>query len=257
MLTDGSGDYSVTLKSGTYCLWLDASAGENPTVLGGGWHTYPACFYDTMDACTVDLAEGELLAGFNFGWEQPSQAGALGSIAGTVWRDSDQDGVRQPGEPGLPNVEVRLTCVGCAGGEGAAVAITGGDGAYFYDALASATYTVEVARSFPANTGILATGGWTRPPVGGSAATIQVVLAGGEDRGGVDFGWGFLRLGRPPFSLQAAMQLFQVLPTLSLSLGPTPTPTPRIFVMPSSTPRPLSLPSPTPTRVLIPLPPPG
>jgi hypothetical protein len=250
-VTDGSGDYLIYLPPGSYCVWLDASAGNNAAVLGGGQGTYPACYYDTMDPCTVELTDGEILDGFNFGWELPAaDAGAPSSVSGTVWRDTNANGAHDASEHGLANVEVRLSCVGCPGAGTPTFGTTDSQGNYSFGSLASATYSVEVAKEFPANAGILTSGGWTRPPVSGTWAAIQVVLAGGEDRSGVDFGWSPLTFFRPAFQLLPTLQLFLPMPTLQLYLAPTPTPHTFYFI-PSATPRIFIRSTPTPTRIFI------
>jgi hypothetical protein len=236
-LTDANGDYLIYLPPGSFCVWLDVSAGDNSAVLGGGRGTYPACYYDTMDPCTVELTDGEILDGLNFGWElQAPETGGLGSISGTVWKDMNADGVDNAAEHGLANVEVRLSCVGCPGAGTPTFTTTDSQGNYAFGSLASATYSVEVAKEFPANAGILTSGGWTRPPVSGTWAAIQIVLAGGEDRGGVDFGWSPLTFFRPAFQLLPTLQLFLPPPTFQLYLASTPTPTmPALIIMPTAT----------------------
>ncbi|MCX6071901.1 MAG: hypothetical protein NTU91_13770, partial [Chloroflexi bacterium] len=250
-VTDANGDYLIYLSPGSFCVWLDASAGNNAAVLGSGRLTHPACAYDSMDPCTVEISDGEIVSGFNFGWEFPTaETGALGSISGTVWKDTNANGEHNASEHGLANVEVRLSCVGCPGAGTPTFTSTDAQGNYSFGSLASAAYSVEVAKEFPANGGILTSGGWTRPPVSGTWAAIQVVLAGGEDRGGVDFGWSPLTFFRPAFQLLPTLQLFLPLPTLQLYLASTPTP-PTFYVMPSATPR-IYI-RPTPTRVFIPV----
>jgi len=251
--TDGGGDYLIYLSPGSFCVWLDASAGDNAAVLGGGRGTYPACYYDTMDPCTVEISDGEIVSGFNFGWELPAaETGALGSISGTVWKDSNANGLHNASEPGLANVEVRLSCVGCPGAGTPTFTSTDSQGTYSFGSLASATYSVEVAKEFPANAGILASGGWTRPPVSGTWAAIQIVLAGGEDRGGVDFGWSFLSLFRPAFQLRPTLQFFLPIKTIQFYRASTPTPTPkfRLIITPTPT-RVFIRPTTPPTRVFI------
>jgi len=216
-------------------------------VLGGGRGTYPACYYDTMDPCTVEITNGEIIDGFNFGWELPAaNVGALGSISGTVWRDTNANGARDPSEHGLANAEVRLSCVGCPGAGTPTFGTTDSQGNYSFGSLASATYSVEVAKEFPANAGILTTGGWTRPPISGTWAAIQIVLAGGEVRAGVDFGWSPLTLFRPAFQLLPTLQFFLPLPTLQLYLPSTATPWMLVPILP-----PTLTPTPRPTRVFV------
>ena len=255
VLTDASGDYLIYLPPGSFCVWLDSSAGNNAAILGDGWPTFPACFYDSMDPCTVELSDGEILSGFNFGWELPAtETGTLGSISGTVWRDANANGIHNASEHGLANVEVRLSCVGCPGAGTPTFTTTDSQGVYTFGSLASATYRVEIAKEFPANSGILTSGGWTRPPVSGTWAAIQIVLAGGEDRGGVDFGWSSLTMLRPLFRLLPTLQFFLPIESTQFyrALTPTLTPTPpKISILP--TPPPL-IALPTATRVFVPTP---
>jgi hypothetical protein len=192
-----------------------------------------------MDPCTVELTDGEILDGLNFGWElHAPEVGGLGSISGTVWKDLNANGAHDASEHGLADVEVRLTCVGCPGAGTPTFTSTDSQGNYTFGSLVSATYSVEVAKEFPANSGILTSGGWTRPPVSGTWAAIQIVLPGGEDRGGVDFGWSSLALLRPPFRLLPTLQFFLPVTTIQFyrASPPTLTPTPRtLHILPTAT----------------------
>jgi hypothetical protein len=77
---------------------------------------------------------------------------------------------------------------------------------------------------------------------------FDVVLAGGEDRAGVDFGWSPLTFFRPAFQLLPTLQFFLPMPTLQLYLAPTPTPH-TFYFMPSATPRIFIRSTPTPVPI--------
>ena len=64
---------------------------------------------------------------------------APGSIAGVVWRDSDGDGAREEGEPGLVGVVLQLYAGSLQMGETATV----GGGSYRFSALVPGTYVVR------------------------------------------------------------------------------------------------------------------
>lgn len=73
-----------------------------------------------------------------------------GSIGDTVWLDSNQNGVQEPGEPGLASVGLILYSAGadgaCGGGDDVAVAntVTDANGKYLFDDLAAGVYCVDV-----------------------------------------------------------------------------------------------------------------
>ncbi|WP_125777655.1 SdrD B-like domain-containing protein [Antribacter gilvus] len=66
----------------------------------------------------------------------------VGSLGDTVWRDLDDDGVQDAGEPGLPGVAVVLYD---ATGAEAARTTTADDGSYVFGALPLGDYTVSFA----------------------------------------------------------------------------------------------------------------
>jgi hypothetical protein len=108
----------------------------------------------------------------------PTATPTTGDIAGTVWLDADGDGQRDAGEPGLPDVTVKLLHDGIQIGQ----ATTDEDGTYRLADLERNTYRVREIQ--PARLR------WSTTP-----DEIIVTLAAGESRT-VDFGdWN----GRPTY----------------------------------------------------------
>ena len=105
---------------------------------------------------------------------------ALGSISGTVWLDTNLNGVRNPGEPGMSGVTVSLRSGGC-GGSVVATATTSGSGGYSFTGLAAGNYCVSVALSCGTCSGYCS--------VAGSSNPRSLTLGNGEDKTGVDFGF--------------------------------------------------------------------
>jgi hypothetical protein len=67
-----------------------------------------------------------------------------GMISDFVWQDVNGDGIQDPGEPGLPNVDVYLfdDCAGGGGGALLAQTTTNGSGLYEFANLCAGTYLV-------------------------------------------------------------------------------------------------------------------
>ena len=92
----------------------------------------------------VTLASGQASTTTNFGYA------AAGTLGGVVWLDLNADGVQQPGEPGLPNVSVRIREAGADGVLGNAddvlsgPSVTGATGSYSFTGLPGGLYRVDV-----------------------------------------------------------------------------------------------------------------
>jgi hypothetical protein len=101
---------------------------------------------------------------------------SVGSISGTVWRDVDRDGVRDPGEPGLAGEIVRLRAGSC-GDPVVATATTPSNGSYSFSSLSAGNYCISSSGPI----GLENTVGSTNPR--------PLVLGAGENKTGVDFGF--------------------------------------------------------------------
>ncbi|PJJ73638.1 putative repeat protein (TIGR01451 family)/fimbrial isopeptide formation D2 family protein [Diaminobutyricimonas aerilata] len=135
-MTDAEGDWSVTrLPGGTY----------RATVTGTPAGYVPS--YD-LDGTTVTpngqwqgaLAQNGARTDVDFGY---TGTGALGDL---VWFDRNDDGVQQPGEPGLADQPIRVILLGGPGTADDVVYTTTTDaqGRYTVPRLAPGAYTVEL-----------------------------------------------------------------------------------------------------------------
>ncbi|MEQ1748569.1 MAG: SdrD B-like domain-containing protein, partial [Prosthecobacter sp.] len=95
--TDAQGKYDFTsLSGGTYVVKVTAPAAHTAT--------YDLDGIGTLNQTTVTISEGEKKLNVEFG----SRPGGTGSVSGTVFNDLGNDGTLQAGDPGLPNITVRL-----------------------------------------------------------------------------------------------------------------------------------------------------
>jgi len=97
---------------------------------------------NSSESIVLDPGEEHLTA--DFGYAPP-----LGSIGDTIWVDADNDGVQDPGEPGIPNVDVSITPppdVDIGAGPGQPITVTtDANGKYlFTDLPLDETYIVTV-----------------------------------------------------------------------------------------------------------------
>ena len=124
----------------------------------------------TPTAVTFTLAEGESKADVNFGYQ--SEGGGTALITGVVFDDTDGDGVRDEGEPGIGAAGIDI--IGPNGLHGTGTTV-GGSGAYTFLASGAGEYTV------------------TSSPITGMTATtptaVTFTLAEGESKADVNFGY--------------------------------------------------------------------
>jgi len=148
----------LTLADGTYQLSIsDQLQGLTATTEEG--------FNRVSEPVTVESGEDD--SDISFGYNNP------GSIAGTIWSDSNGDQNQNGGEPGIAGVDVMLTPpagVDLGNGPGVAITITTEpDGSYLFDGLPPGEYQVSIPT----------------PPAGSTTLSIGV----GEGVVDQDFGY--------------------------------------------------------------------
>ncbi|HVK08615.1 MAG TPA: SdrD B-like domain-containing protein, partial [Gemmataceae bacterium] len=145
--TGADGTYSFTgLRAGTYALAQTQPTGftdgTDTAGTAGGTLTAP----DSITGITLDAAEAA--TGYLFA-DVATSTGGTGSIAGTVFADADNDGVRDTGENGIPNVIITLTGTDDQSQAVNLTATTGTDGTFSFANLRAGTYAL--AQTQPAN----------------------------------------------------------------------------------------------------------
>jgi hypothetical protein len=121
--TAANGSYSFGgLIAGTYSLSSPATAsGES---------------LETASPLVVNLGAGQISIGNNFGY-------ITGSIAGTVYTDSNKNSVLDGGEPGIGGVTVSLTGTDVNGNAVSKATTTAADGTYSFSSLVAGTYSIS------------------------------------------------------------------------------------------------------------------
>ncbi len=142
--TDNDGGYLFTgLAPDTY--FVDVT--DTNLVLDGLDHTVGLQSQpDPSNAIT--LAEAQVYRDADFGYVKPTDVGKA-IIGDTVWYDGDGDGIQDPGEPGIPGIQVCATPVG----GGAPICDTTDENGVYRVEVPTGTYTVAADQS----------AGWLRP----------------------------------------------------------------------------------------------
>jgi hypothetical protein len=177
--TDADGRYlfSVMGMGGCYEVAVDTPAGTTPSPIGAAT-TANDSNRSPAAICLPGTNFEDLTIDFGFVPVAPRQ-----TIGDFVWSDLDGDGIQDPGEPGIPGVEVRLV----QGGTTLLTTTTDADGRYLFSDMGAGCYTVVVAT--PAGTTPSPTGaGTTANDSNGSPATICVPPTDFEDLT-IDFGF--------------------------------------------------------------------
>ncbi|MBK9092966.1 MAG: hypothetical protein IPM84_09335 [Anaerolineae bacterium] len=166
-VTDADGGYFFTdLPSGTY--FVDVTDTNN--VLAG--LTDIVANQSKPDpTAAIALSSGQVYKDADFGYYQaPTSGNAI--IGDTVWYDDNGDGIQQPGEPGIPNIQV---CATPTGG-GAAICDTTDSNGHYLISVPAGSYNVAP----------------TNPPAGYTATTIvphPVTVQIGQQYLDADFGY--------------------------------------------------------------------
>ena len=132
---DDNGTIDPETETGLYSFeYLPGGSYEVREVVQPGWvQTFP-----TPTVHSITLAKGQDLTDADFG----NQA-MPGEIHGTMWNDVDGDGVRDDGEPGLPDWKVFLDEDEDGQWDpGEQFRMTGADGGYAFTDLEAGTYIV-------------------------------------------------------------------------------------------------------------------
>jgi protocatechuate 3,4-dioxygenase beta subunit len=152
--TASDGSYSFTnLRPGTYTLQETAPSGylagkQNPTGSSG----------------SQAVAAGGALSAMNFGEVTPA------SVAGFVYSDANDDGVKQSSEAGIFGVTITMTGANDLGNAVSLNTTTASSGAYSFSNLRPGTYTVTET----------APGGYLAGKQNSSASMSQTIVAGGS-----------------------------------------------------------------------------
>jgi hypothetical protein len=130
----------LAAADGSLAFWVvvDASNFQPGGALEGYVQTFPAPGDNTRAVIGLPLAGTDADVDFAY----TSTQGRIGDL---VWYDTDGDGVRDPGEPGIPGVGLDL---GLPGG-GISTTTTSASGLYTFGNLLPGLYTVTVASGLP------------------------------------------------------------------------------------------------------------
>ena len=151
--TNSTGAYQfVNVPSGTYIVretnntgYADSPAGPDRT------NTRPVTVTPTIPGVA------------NF-------ADALGTVTGTVYLDTNRDGTRTPGEPGIPGVTITLT--NPTTGATITTTTTAADGSYSFTDLVAGTYKLTETQPAGVNQGTNTAG-----PAGGTVVAVDMISA--------------------------------------------------------------------------------
>jgi hypothetical protein len=176
--TDGNGTYSIsTLPPGTYTITETQPAGyaEGTAVVGapdGGTVTGPDTITD------VGVQSGSTGAGYDF-------TEVSSTLSGSVFVDSNGDGVQNSGEPGIPNVTISVT--DASGDLVGAPVLTAADGSWTVPSLAAGTYTITETQPAGYTSGIDTVGTATGQDDGNGVSFSDVTLGSGDTGSGYTF----------------------------------------------------------------------
>ncbi|MBH0052924.1 isopeptide-forming domain-containing fimbrial protein [Salinibacterium sp. SWN139] len=190
--TDSNGDWTVTeIPDGNFIVEVVSGvpAGFSPTFDNDSGTASPD------EESAVTLVGSDLNQDFGYAGDS--------SISDTVWLDLNKDGVKDAGEPGLPDAEVTLVWFGPDGAAGGGddvtfVEITDSNGEYLFDGLPEGNYTATVdtttlpagvTPTFDADAGPNQPTATTVASGVGPNSTTAVSLPAATDLDNIDFGY--------------------------------------------------------------------
>jgi uncharacterized protein (DUF2345 family) len=169
----------------SYGVWAVTNMPPGPATIDVVDATLPAGVTQTAgtDPGTASVVAGQVTFGGYDGYQPPGpNAPVTGSVSGTIFFDADGDGVRDPGEPGMPGVSVVVTA-----SDGTTFLVTtDSNGNYFVSNVPLGPTTVDVVEQ-------------TLPPgltqTAGTDPTTVTVNAGPPTSAGLD---GYAPAAAPP-----------------------------------------------------------
>ena len=192
--TDDGGRYlfpkSLGILPGRFRVTESQPAGYfSVAAVSGTVEGAPSGTSESLDALAdIDVPLGDSSASdYDFAEAEPS------SLSGFVYQDSDNDGIRDPSEVGVPNVQVQLVPINTLAPQAELRVTTGADGSYEFAGLAPGEYeVVEVTQPPDLDDGLDAAG-TIDGIVNGVAGNdrIREVTLRGDDHG-VEYNFGEL-----------------------------------------------------------------
>jgi len=202
-ITDAAGNYTLRdIPAGTY---------QVREVQQNGWTQ------TTPNPAPVTVNPSDNITGIDFGNFLPQP----GAIRGLKFRDSNNNGTQDAGEPGLPNFQIQLTNVVAGTAPAPVTTATDNSGNYLFANLTPGTYRVREVNQT----------GFTQS----TADPADITLTSGAIVSDINFG---------NFPTPA--------PTPTPAPAPTPTPAPVPTPTPAPVPTPTPAPVPTPTPAPVP-----
>jgi protocatechuate 3,4-dioxygenase beta subunit len=197
--TDGNGQYrfpkSLGLRPGTYRIVesqpvdlysVAAVAGTVSRVSSGRAESM-----DVLTDVAIPLGDSSAI-NYDFAEARPA------SIAGFVYQDDNNDGIKDPDETGIAGVRIQLVPINTLAPQSTLTVTTGGDGSYAFTGLAPGSYEViEVDQPALLNDGLDAAGTVNGQTVGSAQnpgdRIVGIALTSGDD--GIDYNFGEVPLG--------------------------------------------------------------
>lgn len=257
--TNANGEYYQWLGPGTYCFSVLRFMGDNPNIFNGGYWTAPGRgdTFSYFPKVTITVGDGEVRADVDFGYDFLFGSSTTpASITGRVWNDINTDGIVDPTEPGLWDVEVWLTLGTCSTDYllGPHITtITALDGTYAFNYLNPGPYCLVINLDEHPNIYVLHDGVWTVPSGGSDTQLVDVILTEGQVRADSNFGWHFFLSGyrtptpvvwEPTIAVEATPEITIPMPTLQILLPTLEFIPPTSPFMPASTATPTLEPEP-------------